>query len=277
MKETRDFSVLMSVYSKEKPEYLERALRSITDDQDLLPSEIVLVEDGPLSNELYSTIAKYLSKYKDILKIVKLDENRGLGNALRIGLTHCTNEIVARMDSDDISLPWRFRVQYNFFIEHNFDVVGANILEFEGDENNVVGMRKVPELHDDIVAYSKRRCPMNHPTVMFKKGSVLNVGSYEEIKGFEDYYLWVKMIRNGCTFYNIQQPLLKFRTGREMIRRRGSFNYLSTEVSFFKMLREIRYINQSEYFKNVFIRTLFRILPSNFRLFLYRKFLRERA
>ena len=277
MKETRDFSVLMSVYSKEKPEYLERALRSITDDQDLLPSEIVLVEDGPLSNELYSTIAKYLSKYKDILKIVKLDENRGLGNALRIGLTHCTNEIVARMDSDDISLPWRFRVQYNFFIEHNFDVVGANILEFEGDENNVVGMRKVPELHDDIVAYSKRRNPMNHPAVMFKKGSVLNVGSYEEIKGFEDYYLWVKMIRNGCTFYNIQQPLLKFRTGREMIRRRGSFNYLSTEVSFFKMLREIRYINQSEYFKNVFIRTLFRILPSNFRLFLYRKFLRERA
>jgi len=277
MKETRDFSVLMSVYSKEKPEYLERALRSITDDQDLLPSEIVLVEDGPLSNELYSTIAKYLSKYKDILKIVKFDENRGLGNALRIDLTHCTNEIIARMDSDDISLPWRFRVQYNFFIEHNFDVVGANILEFEGDENNVVGMRKVPELHDDIVAYSKRRNPMNHPAVMFKKGSVLNVGSYEEIKGFEDYYLWVKMIRNGCIFYNIQEPLLKFRTGKGMIKRRGSFNYSSTEVNFFKTLHEIGYINQSEYLKIVFIRTLFRILPNNFRLFLYRKFLRERT
>jgi len=276
MKEVGNFSVLMSVYAKERSEYLERALRSITDDQELLPSEIILVEDGPLTDELNDTIGKFALKHKDMLKIVKLDENRGLGNALKIGLMHCTNDIVARMDSDDISLPERFKIQYEFFVEHNFDVVGANILEFYGNEDNIVGMRKVPEFHEDIVAYSKKRSPVNHPVVMFKKGSVLNAGSYEEIKGFEDYYLWIRMIRNGYLFYNIQRPLLKFRTSEEMIARRGSFNYLRTEVSFFKMLREIGYINAVEYLNVISIRALFRILPDNVRLFLYRKFLRKR-
>lgn len=276
MKEFGNFSVLMSVYAKEKPEYLDRALRSITDDQELLPCEIVLVEDGPLTDELNDTIEKFVLKHKDMLKIVKLDENRGLGNALRIGLMHCTNDIVARMDSDDISLPERFKIQYKFFIEHNFDVVGANTLDFYGNEDNIVGMRKVPEFHEDIVAYSKKRSPVNHVAVMFKKSSVLNVGSYKEIKGFEDYYLWIRMIRNGYLFYNIQSPLLKVRTSKERITRRGSFKYLRTEVNFFKMLHEIGYINTVEYLNAISIRALFRIVPDNVRLFLYRKFLRKR-
>ncbi len=276
MKEFGTFSVLMSVYAKERPEYLERALRSITDDQELLPSEIVLVEDGPLTDELNDTIEKFALKHKDMLKIVKLDENRGPGNASRIGLMHCTNDIVARMDSDDISLPERFKIQYRFFIEHNFDVVGTNTLDFYGNEDNIVGMRKVPEFHEDIVAYSKKRSPVNNTTAMFKKSSVLNVGSYEEMRVFEDYYLWIKMIRNGYLFYNIQSPLLKVRTSKERIARRGSLNYLRIEVNFFKMLREIGYINSMEYFSAISIRTLFRIVPGNVRFFLYKEFLRKR-
>lgn len=271
-----DFSVLMSIYIKEKAEYLDRALRSILVEQTLKPKEIVIIEDGPITIDLINILDKYKNEYPNIIKSVVLNENKGLGDALNIGLEATSYDIVARMDADDISLPERFEKQYRFFVSNKYDVVGTNVLEFETNEDNIVGFKKVPENHSNILKYAKLRNPINHPSVMFNKKAVLECGSYEKMPGFEDYYLWVRMLKKGYRFYNIQEPLLKFRTGKETIKRRGGLEYFKDEKAFFKKLLEIEFLNHFQYFTSLSIRFPFRIVPENFRLFVYKKFLREK-
>jgi len=266
----------MSVYIREKPEYLDRALRSVLQEQILIPKELVIVEDGPLTKELYEIIYYYKNRYSTIIKSVVLKENKGLGEALNIGLKATSFEVVARMDSDDISLPNRFIKQYNFFMNNNYDVVGTNMIEFEKDETNIIRLKNVPENHKEILKYSKFRNPINHPTVMFKKKAVLESGNYERMPCFEDYYLWIKMLKKGYRFYNIQEPLLKFRTGKEMIKRRGSFEYFKNEKYFFNELFRIGYLNYFEYLQAISIRFFFRIFPDSIRLFFYNKMLRSK-
>lgn len=276
MKEYGDFSVLISVYIKEKPEYLDRALKSILIEQELFPKEVVLVEDGPLTEKLNNVIENYKKKFSNIIKSVKLEENQGLGIALNKGLENCRFDIIARMDTDDIALSKRFKIQYNFFVKNNYDVVGSNIIEFEKDENNIISYKIVPENHEEIVKYSKKRNPINHPSVMFKKEAVLNCESYLDMPGFEDYYLWIRMIMNGYKFYNIQEPLLKFRTGIEMIKRRGSIKYIKYEKNFFKQLYKDNYISNLDFKKEIAKRIIFRIIPEKLRLKLYKVFLRKK-
>ena len=163
------YSVLMSVYKNDDPAYFSRAIDSMLN-QTVPPDEIVLVKDGPLSCELDETIADYKNKYSDIFSIVSSSENIGLGRALALGLQQCRNELVARMDSDDISDPDRCRSQLLFLSEHpECSVVGSNIAEFNGDIDDVVSYRNVPENHEQICEFMKKRCPMNHMTVMLKK------------------------------------------------------------------------------------------------------------
>lgn len=271
-----NFSVLMSVYIKEKPEYLDRALKSILIEQTLIPKEIILVEDGPITVQLKEIIEKYKMQFPNIIKSIKLENNKGLGDALNIGLKETSYDIVARMDTDDIALPQRFEKQYKVISENNYDVVSSNVYEFENDENNIIGVKKVPESSSEILRYSKYRNPINHPAVMFRKKAVIDSGSYEKMPDFEDYYLWVKMLNRGYKFYNIQEPLLKFRTGKEMIKRRGSLRYFKNEKNFFKKLLEMKHINYIVYFRVLVMRFFFRIFPDNLRLFLYKKFLRKR-
>lgn len=271
-----NFSVLMPVYIKEKPEYFDRALKSVLEEQLLKPAEVVIVEDGPITIELKNIIDKYKRDYPNIIKSVILNENKGLGNALNIGLKATSFDIVARMDADDISLPERFERQYSFFLANKYDVVGTNILEFETNEYNIVGQKKVPENHSDILKYAKFRSPINHPTVMFNKKAVLESGSYEKMPGFEDYYLWVKMLKKGYQFYNIQEPLLKFRTGKETIKRRGGLEYFKNEKALFKKFVEIEFLNYFQYLLSLSMRFPVRIAPKNFRMFFYKKFLRDK-
>lgn len=272
-----NFSVLMSVYIKEKPEYLDRALKSILIEQTLIPKEVILVEDGPITVQLKEIIEKYKMEFPNIIKSIKLENNKGLGDALNVGLKKTSYDIVARMDADDISLPERFEKQYRFFIANNYDVIGTNILEFETNEYNIITLKKVPENHYEILKYAKFRCPINHPTVMFNKKAVLKSGSYEKMPGFEDYYLWVKMLKKGYRFYNIQEPLLKFRIGEEMIKRRGGLEYFKNEKALFKKFVEIEFLNYFQYFLSLSMRFPFRIVPENLRMFFYKKWLREKS
>ena len=196
------FSVLLSLYHKESPLFLRQSLTSIFT-QTLLPIEVVLVEDGPLTDELYAVIKEFTSQHPE-LKVISLPTNRGLGKALNEGLKHCSYDLVARMDTDDIAKPDRFEKQLAIFLEHpEIDVVGAWIDEFEGEVSNVLSMRKVPEQHENILRFAKGRCPVNHPVVMFRKSAVLKAGGYKHFPLFEDYYLWVRMLMNGARFYNI--------------------------------------------------------------------------
>lgn len=268
------FSVLLSVYFKEKATYLQQCLESIFQ-QTLLPTEVVLVEDGPLTNELNEVIRVYEIKYPE-LKIISLSDNQGLGKALNEGLKHCSYDIVARMDSDDIAKPQRFRRQIQVFQEHpELDVVGAWVDEFQGDALNIISIRKLPENHKDICCFAKKRNPVNHPVVAFRKEAVLAAAGYQHFPFFEDYYLWVRMLQKGAKFYNIQESLLYFRFSPAMLQRRGGLKYAIYEYRFLRTMRKIEFISFYQFGKNVLVRFILRILPNSLRSILYKKILRR--
>jgi glycosyltransferase involved in cell wall biosynthesis len=201
----------MSIYHKEKPEFFKLAFDSILN-QTLLPNEIVLVKDGPLTDELDNILLKYISINQNLIKVVSLEKNVGLSKALNIGLKKCKYDYVARMDTDDIALPNRFEIQI-YFLNNNpsIDVVGSWAYLFD-DQNDNNGVLKTPEL-DDKIKKSIWTCPFVHPTVIFKKESILKVGSYNADAGprQDDYDLWFRCAYNNLNFANIPQPLLKYR------------------------------------------------------------------
>lgn len=267
------FSVLLSVYCKEKPDLLCQSLNSLFS-QTLPPDEIVLVKDGPLLDELEAIIETYQKKYSN-LKAISLSTNQGLGKALNEGLKYCSNDLVARMDTDDIAKPNRFERQIQVFREYpELDVVGAWIDEFEGDVSTVSSIRKLPELHKDIYEFAKGRCPINHPVVMFKKSTVVAVGGYLHFPLFEDYFLWVRLLVGNAKFYNIQESLLYFRISSDMFRRRGGWKYAFDELRFQNMMRNIGFISFRIFVRNIIVRFIMRILPNQIRAKLYKKILR---
>lgn len=265
-----EFSILMSIYYKEKSEYLQRAMISIWDEQTVKPNEIVLVLDGPLSVELYNIIDVWKEKLGVVLKIISLKQNVGLGKALNEGMKNCTYEIIARMDTDDISLFNRFEKQLKIF-EEEIDICSSWISEFDLNESNIISYRKLPELHDDIINYSKLRNPINHPAVMYRKSIVEKSGGYKQMMWFEDYYLWIRMIINGAKFYNVQEPLVNMRAGYGQLERRGGFKYALEEWKFLKKLKEIGFLNSYQFIKNVIIRFTARILPKIILKTIYKK------
>lgn len=269
-----NFSVLMSLYNKENPIFLDKALDSIFK-QILLANEVILVEDGPLTPELYAVVERYKLEHSE-LKVVSLAENGGLGKALNEGLKYCSNNIVARMDTDDIAKPQRFERQFRFLSEHpEISLVGSWVDEFENDTDQVLSVRKVPESPEEICEYCKGRCPVNHPTVMYRKLDVLNAGGYLTEYFPEDYFLWIRMLMNGAKFYNIQESLLYFRYSTETIKKRGGWDYAWGEVHIqFKILK-LGFISFPLFVKNSLIRFLTRILPLFMRKWIYNKLLRS--
>lgn len=266
------FSVLISVYYKEKPEYFRVAFQSLVD-QSLQADEIVLVKDGPLPAELEYEI----EYFKSILpiKVVPLAKNMSLGFALNEGLKHCSHELVARMDTDDICHRDRFQTQIDFISENqNFDLVGSNIIEFIETPGDLDRKKNVPEYHEDIVRFAFSRCPFNHPSVIFRKSAVLSVGSYQSMILFEDYYLWFKLIKGGFRFHNLQQGLLYFRLGKDMLGRRQGWNYGYQEAKFFIQAYRENLIHFSALIRFL-LRFPVRIMPKSFTLFLYKQLLRK--
>ena len=267
------FSVLLSVYTIESPKFLRESIDSIYA-QTLLPDEVVLVEDGPLSDDLYAVIEDFKTKY-DTLRVIPLKEKQGLGTALNVGLEACKYDIVARMDTDDISKPNRFEKQIAFMESHpEIDLCSAWVDEFEGDIDNVISQRKIPENHQDIYEYGKKKCPVNHPVTVYRKNSVLKAGGYGKYP--EDYLLWVKMLTSGCKFYGFQESLLWYRLSKDFINRRGGLTYawheLQDQVKFYKM----GYTNLFQFLFNAIIRFTVRLIPSPVRSFTYRFLLRKR-
>lgn len=268
------FSVLLSLYYKESPDFLRQSLNSVFH-QTLPPDEVVLVEDGPLTPHLYNVVNEFYQKYSE-LKIVSLAENGGLGKALNEGLKHCSYELVARMDTDDICKSYRFEKQVAVFARHpEIDVVGAWIDEFSEGTLDISSKRKLPEAHEDIMRFGKKRNPMNHPVVMFRKKAVEKVGSYQPFYLFEDYYLWVRMLLNGSRFYNIQEALLYFRFSPDMFKRRGGFKYACVEAHFQWALYKLGYIGFVKSLLNIGIRLGTRLVPNSFRGWIYKNMLRK--
>jgi len=259
----------MSIYHKEKLEYFNRAMQSIWDQQRVKPDEIVLVQDGELTEELYSCIHECKSKLGEVLKIIPLKQNVGLGDALNEGIKHCRYELIARMDTDDIALPDRFEKQLKVFENSDIDICSGWISEFDKDETKIKSYKKLPENHDDIVRYAKVRCPINHPTVMYKKSAVEQAGGYQKMMLMEDYYLWGRMIVKGARFYNIQDVLLNMRAGDSMIQRRSGMLYAKSEIRLLNEFKKIGFLTTGEYIKNLFIRVPIRLMPIGILKFAY--------
>lgn len=264
----------MSVYYKEKPSYLKEAISSILN-QSLKPSEIVLIKDGKLTQELDDVIDDFVSCNPDLFKIISFDNNKGLGTALREGVLNCSYDIIARMDTDDIAKPDRFEKQLNIFKGNpEIDIVGSYIDEFDGNIDNIISRRIVPVNDSDIKKYAKRRNPFNHMTVMYRKKSVLEAGNYQPFLWNEDYYLWVRMILKGCKMYNIPESLVFARTGSDMFERRGGIKYIKHELNLQKEFLELGFINVYEYITNIIIRSTIRLIPNKARSLIYTRLLR---
>lgn len=270
------FSVLMSVYYKENPSWFKTALDSVIN-QTLQPNEIVLIEDGKLTDELYKVIEEYKNQYSNLFKIIPLERNSGLGEALRVGILNCSNELIARMDADDIARNDRFEKQIQFFQEHpNVDLVGSWISEFEDEPDKIISYRQLPIEHQEIYKFGQFRCPVNHMTVMYKKDAVLKAGNYQTFKNIEDYYLWGRMLKQGAVFANIPECLVNVRAGNSMLKRRANLTYFfNSEFPLHTELYRMGFINLKQYLRNISSKFLLRAIPQWAMAIIYRKFLRK--
>lgn len=205
-------------------------------------------------------------------RVFYLKKNMGHGNARRKGLAECRNNLVALMDADDISLPYRFEKQLEFFsVNPKLSIVGGQIAEFVDSTDNIIGIREVPIDDSSIKKYMKRRCPMNQPSVMFKKDDVERAGGYIDWYCEEDYYLWARMALIGCEFCNSSEVLLNFRAGDQMSARRGGIKYFKSEARMQTFLLKEHIISPLLYFYNLAIRFAGEvIIPNSIRVKLYR-------
>ena len=270
------YSVLMSLYIKEKSKYLDVAIKSMVD-QTLKPDEIVIVKDGPITAELENILNKYIKEYPKLFNIIGYEKNKGLGYALNFGLEHCKNELIARMDTDDISKISRCEEQIKLFKKYpEIDIVGGDISEFINFENNIVSYRRVPKLDKEIKEYLKIRCPLNHVTVMFKKSSVIKSGGYIDLFWNEDYYLWIRMAEKGCIMENTGTVLVNVRIGKDMYQRRGGKKYFESEKYLQDYMFSKKIIDKKTYILNIFKRFIVQmILPNSIRGWIFKNFARN--
>ncbi len=272
------FSVLLSLYAKETPFYLKQCLESIWDQQTLKPTEIVLVLDGPIGEGLTKSVERWQQKLGNILKIVTLAENVGLGKALNEGLKHCTNEWVFRMDTDDICTPDRFSKQVAF-IKENPDVVlfGGQILEFNQDVSDAHVLKAVPENHNEIKAFAQNRCPFNHMTVAYRHDVITLLGAYQHHLFMEDYNLWLRVIGAGYKVANLPDVILFARVGNGMHARRKGLEYIKSEKKLLDLKKELKLQHPIHANMLFLIRSMFRLLPSTMLGKIYNNFLRKKV
>lgn len=268
-----EFSVLMAVYKNDIPNEVDNAICSVLN-QTFSPAEIVIVVDGPVPQALDELLNSYSLNSKFI--IVRLQENGGLGNALKIGIQYCSCEYIARMDSDDYSIPQRFEKQVKYLQTHpDTDVIGGQIAEYDKELKNKIAIRAVPLEMKDIKKRICSRNPMNHVTVMYRKSAVLEAGNYITCLYFEDYYLWCRMLKNGCVFHNLNDVLVNVRTGEDMYKRRGGSTYNNAIIDFQRRIHKLGITRKNDMIKNIVIRLSVANMPNMLRGYLYQHQLRQ--
>lgn len=265
----------MSLYAKEKPEYLPLAIDSMLN-QTVAPEEIVIVKDGPLTAELDGIVAKYKEENPDLFTIVPSEKNIGLGLALNLGLEHCRNELVARMDTDDIAKPDRCEKQLKKFEEDaELSLLGSAVDEFHDTPDKVVSRRVVPAKHKDIYEFAKRRSAFNHPTVMYKKSKVLSVGGYSALRRNQDVDLFARMLFSGCKAGNIEESLLFFRSNDDLAKRRRSWENTKSYIDTIKKLWKMGYSSFTDYAIVAVAQTGMFLMPVKIQHWVYKTFLRK--
>lgn len=269
-----NYSVLMSLYKKEKPEYLRLAIDSILN-QTVSPDEITIVKDGLLTPELDAVLEEY-SKKSDVFNIVGYEKNRGLGLALNYGLEHCRNELVARMDTDDIAKPDRCEKQLKKFEENpDLSLLGSSVDEFYSDPEHVVSRRVIPTSHKEIYEFAKRRSAFNHPTVMYKRSKVLGLGGYGNLRRNQDVDLFGRMLYSGLIAGNIEESLLFFRSNDDLAKRRKSWENTKSYIDTIKKFWKMGYSSFSDYAMIAVAQTSMFLMPVKLQHLVYKNFLRK--
>lgn len=264
-----NFSVLLSIYQKESANNLEDCFKSIYDNQIMKPDEIVLVEDGPLTKELYKKIEEWKIKLPNILKIVKIEKNRGLAHALNLGIKECSYELVARMDTDDVAYPDRFLHQVDFMIKNPSICVSSGIIEeYDIGLEKKLSQRILPKDHKSIYKFAKRRSPISHPACIYRKKIIIDAGGYPEIYP-EDYALWGLLLSKGHTFGNIEKTILKMRASESIAHRRG-INFLKGEIKTYLFFHRIGFLNTYETIQCIFLKSVVRLAPNYIKKLLYK-------
>ncbi|MBQ2798782.1 MAG: glycosyltransferase [Ruminiclostridium sp.] len=233
----KPYSVLMSVYKGENTEYFRASMDSLCN-QTHPASQIVLVCDGPLGDELDMIVSEYKDKLGDILDVVQLPENKGTAYCANIGLKSCKNEYIMKMDSDDVCKSNRAEKQMSYLTDKPYiDILGSYIEEFKSADNTVIGVRQTPTTHEEIVKFAKRRAPFNNQTLVYKKEYAEKIGGYSsDLIRCEDYDFMVRMLMAGAKSANIPEVLVRYRVDKNNLKRRR--NWKNTK-SFFAVRKKI--------------------------------------
>lgn len=269
------YSVLMSLYKKEKAEYFQLAVNSMLN-QTVKPDEIVIVEDGPLTEELYAVEKELSDSNQGLFKIVTNQTNQGLGLALNHGLYACRNELIARMDTDDISKPERCEKQLAAFQnDPELAIVGAWADEFRNMPEEIISTRTVPCRHEEIFRFAKKRSAFNHPAVMYRKSKVLETGGYGDLRRNQDVDLFGRMLYAGCKAENIGEALLLFRSNDDLAKRRKSWENTKSYISTIKKFWKMGYAGFWDYAIVAAAQTGMFLIPVKLQYWIYKKFLRK--
>jgi glycosyltransferase involved in cell wall biosynthesis len=263
------FALLMTVYCGDREEYVRAAFRSAVHDQTLRPDQVVLVQDGPISPEMSYCLQELVATSPVEVTFVRLERNRGLGPALDAGLQASRFDIVARMDADDVAMPHRFQTQVPL-VRSGADLVGAGLLEFGSDIDDVVGRRTPPSDSGDIARYARLHDPFNHPTVVYRRSAVIAAGGYGDLPLMEDYWLFVRMIASGVRVVNVAEPLVYYRVGDGAYERRGGRDLLRSELRLQREMLRAGFTSRFQYVRNIIVRGGYRLVPTLIRRPVYR-------
>lgn len=271
------YSVLMSVYHKEVPAYFRQSLQSMMD-QTVATDDFVLVCDGPLTEELDAVIQSFTDRYPDVFHVIRLPENVGIGSAANIGLQYCKNDLVAKMDADDISVPHRCEKQLEQFerVPH-LAVTGGFIEEFEQNPEEPFALRIVPTSNADIRKFARRRQPFNNMTVMYRRAAVLAIGGYRDYRRCEDYDVYLRLLHADYYAENLAEVLVKARVNKGAISRRASKETLRGIIRSRRYAMQIGYSSVLDFLICVGGELVILACPDCVRRFIYNKFLRRRA
>jgi glycosyltransferase involved in cell wall biosynthesis len=253
------FSVLVSVWDGDRPDYLRRALRSAVDDQTVRPDQVVIVRDGPVRDELAECLEDIQRRSPVPVTFVPLPSNGGLGPALDRGVAASWFDVIARMDADDVAMPYRFEVELPLM--QDADIVGAGLLEFTDDTDHIVGQRIPPTDPRQIQRYARMHDPFNHPTVVYRRRAVLAAGGYGDLPLMEDYALFARMLAGGARAVNVAEPLVFYRVGAQAFKRRGGAELLRSELRLQREFRRQGFTSPAEYLRNVIVRGGYRMIP----------------
>lgn len=275
MSTNNKYTVLMSVYYKEKADYLKMSIESMIH-QTVKPDEFIIVEDGKLTSELNKVIQKYCQRYPQLFKVIKNKKNIGLGLSMRKGVEASKNELIARMDSDDISSLDRCEKELAYLTKHpDVGIVGSYGAEFIGDTKNILSVHKVPESNQDIKKFMHKRCAIIHPTVILKKSEVIRSGNYRKILLYEDYDLFSRMVfKFNVKSHNIPENLYYVRTSPDFYKRRGGIKYAETALKFKWNMHRNGYTSFYDFIISGLGQAVVCVLPNSLRKIIYLKLLR---